>query len=161
MNSFVGKRLLALVREADYAHAGEEEAIERVFADLPKCADRRLLDVGCGLGGTADYLRREGWGRVVGLDRDGDSLGHARARYPEVEFVEGDVGEAPRLLPRTFGQIYLFNVFYALEAQREALAALRAVAEGSSAPGGEKTKSSSSSWSAEKKWVRVSLTPRP
>ncbi len=129
MNSFVGKRLLALVRGGDYAHAGEEEAIDRVFADVPKRSDRWLLDVGCGRGGTADYVRRGGWGRVVGLDRDGDSLEHARSRYPEVEFVEGDVCEAPRRLSRTFAQIYLFNAYYAFEAQRGALAALRQVAE--------------------------------
>ncbi|QSR84649.1 bifunctional 2-polyprenyl-6-hydroxyphenol methylase/3-demethylubiquinol 3-O-methyltransferase UbiG [Methylacidimicrobium sp. B4] len=129
MNSFAGKRLLALVRDGDYAHAGEEEAIERVFGDLPKRSDRWLLDVGCGRGGTADYLRKRGWGRVVGLDRDGESLAYARARYPEVEFVEREACAAPRYLPRRFTQIYLLNVYYALEAQRDALLALRQVAE--------------------------------
>ena len=28
MNSYLGKQILALVRDGDYAHAGEEEAIE-------------------------------------------------------------------------------------------------------------------------------------
>ncbi len=129
MNSFAGKRLLALVRDGDYAHAGEEEAIDRVFGDLPKRSDRWLLDVGCGRGGTADYLRKRGWGQVVGIDRDGDSLAYARARYPGVEWVEGDVCAAPRYLSRKFIQIYLLNVYYALEAQRDALLALRQVAE--------------------------------
>ncbi len=35
MNSFEGKRIVALVREGDYAHAGEEEAIERAFRSIP------------------------------------------------------------------------------------------------------------------------------
>ena len=34
MNSFAGQRLLALVREGDYAHAGEEEAIELAFSAI-------------------------------------------------------------------------------------------------------------------------------
>jgi hypothetical protein len=36
MNSFAGKHLLALVRGGDYAHAGEEEAIELAFSAVPK-----------------------------------------------------------------------------------------------------------------------------
>lgn len=28
MNSYLGQRILSLVREGDYAHAGEEEAID-------------------------------------------------------------------------------------------------------------------------------------
>jgi cyclopropane fatty-acyl-phospholipid synthase-like methyltransferase len=53
MNSFEGKRILALVRDGDYAHAGEEEAIERVFRAIPKHAGSSLLDVGCGCGGSS------------------------------------------------------------------------------------------------------------
>ena len=34
MNPFEGKRSLALIRDSDYAHAGEEEAIERTFRAL-------------------------------------------------------------------------------------------------------------------------------
>ena len=74
MNSFEGKRILALVREGDYAHAGEEEAIERSFRSIPKVSDRWMLDVGCGRGGSADYIRRNGWGHVEGIDRDAESL---------------------------------------------------------------------------------------
>jgi SAM-dependent methyltransferase len=129
MNSFAGKRLLAMVRGEDYAHAGEKEAIDRVFANLPKRPGQWLLDVGCGRGGTADYVRRGGWGRVVGIDRDGDSLLYARSRYPEVVFAAGDVCAAPCLVSQRFALVYMFNAFYAFEAQREALAALRQVAE--------------------------------
>ncbi|MCP4315878.1 MAG: class I SAM-dependent methyltransferase [Hyphomicrobiales bacterium] len=62
MNSYLGKQLLALVRQGNYAHAGEEEAIELAMADLPKDAGQELLDAGCGRGGTAAYLQAHGWG---------------------------------------------------------------------------------------------------
>ena len=34
LNSYQGKRLLALARGADYAHAGETEAIDMVWSGL-------------------------------------------------------------------------------------------------------------------------------
>jgi hypothetical protein len=52
MTSVTGKQLLALIRESDHAHAGEEEAIELTLRNNPKCTDRLLLDVGFGRGGT-------------------------------------------------------------------------------------------------------------
>ncbi len=129
MNSFEGKRILALVREGDYAHAGEEEAIERSFRSIPKVSDRWMLDVGCGRGGSADYLRRNGWGHVEGIDRDAESLEYARATYPEVAFHVCDVLDIPRTVTRTFDVIYMLNAFYAFDRQREALAELRKVAK--------------------------------
>ncbi len=128
MNSFDGKRLLALVREGDYAHAGEEGAIEKVFSAVPRRADQSMLDVGCGRGGTANYLRRGGWGRVAGIDRDRDSIEYARTQYPDIQFDACDVSDVPRVLTRRFDVIYLLNAYYAFDAQREALVALRQVA---------------------------------
>src|SRR5260370_41105031 len=127
MNSFEGKRILALVREGDYAHAGEEAAIERVFRMVPKNADSWLLDVGCGRGGSAEYLRRRGWGRVEGIDRDSESIEYARATYPEIGFQVSDVLDVPRTVTRTFDVIYMLNAFYAFDRQSEALAELRNV----------------------------------
>jgi ubiquinone/menaquinone biosynthesis C-methylase UbiE len=129
MNSFEGKRILALIREGDYAHAGEEEAIERSFRSIPKNADSWLLDVGCGRGGSADYVRRNGWGRVEGLDRDSESIEYASATYPEISFHACDVLEVPRTVTRSFDVIYMLNAFYAFDRKREALAELRKVAE--------------------------------
>ena len=129
MNSFEGKRILALVREGDYAHAGEEEAIERSFRSIPKNPEQWLLDVGCGRGGSADYLRRNGWGRVEGIDCDSDSIEYARATYPEIGFHVCNVLEVPRTVTRTFDVIYMLNAFYAFDHQRDALAGLRKVAK--------------------------------
>ena len=129
MNSFEGKRILALVRDGDYAHAGEEEAIERVFRAVPKDANRWLLDVGCGRGGSAEYLRRRGWGHVEGNDRDVESIEYARATYPEVGFHACDVLDVPRAITRAFDVIYMLNAFYAFDRQADALAGLRKVAK--------------------------------
>jgi ubiquinone/menaquinone biosynthesis C-methylase UbiE len=129
MNSFEGKRILALIRDGDYAHAGEEEAIDRTFRSIPKNPDQWMLDVGCGRGGSADYLRRHGWGHIEGIDRDTDSIDYARDTYPAIAFHVCDVLDIPRTVTRTFDIIYMLNAFYAFSQQRDALAALRRVAK--------------------------------
>jgi ubiquinone/menaquinone biosynthesis C-methylase UbiE len=128
MNSFEGKRILALVREGDYVHAGEEEAIERSFRAIPKNASSWMLDVGCGRGGSAEYLRRNGWGHVEGIDRDAESIAYAKAAWPEIKFHVCDVLEVPQTVDRAFDIIYMLNAFYAFAKQPDALAALRSVA---------------------------------
>jgi ubiquinone/menaquinone biosynthesis C-methylase UbiE len=129
MNSFEGKRILALIREGDYAHAGEEEAIERAFRSIPKNSEHWVLDVGCGRGGSAEYLRRHGWGHVEGIDRDSESIEYARTTYPEIGFHVCDVLDIARTVTRTFDVIYMLNAFYAFDRQREALAELRKIAK--------------------------------
>ena len=129
MNSFEGKRILAVIRDGDYAHAGEEEAIERALRSVPKNTRNLILDVGCGRGGSAEYLRRHGWGSLAGIDRDNDSIAYAKTTYPDVEFHTCDVLDVPATVTRKFDVIYMLNAFYAFANQRDALAALRKVAK--------------------------------
>ena len=128
MNSFEGKRILALVRDGDYAHAGEEEAVLRTLAPYEPRADRVVLDVGCGRGGSAKLVKDRGFGRVVGIDVEAESIRRAREVYPDVEFHAGDVVEVERLLTGPVDLVYLLNSFYAFADQTRALAALRRVA---------------------------------
>src|SRR4051812_38590183 len=113
MNSFTGKQLLALIRDSDYAHAGEQEAIELTLRKYPKRPEQLLLDVGCGRGGTANYVQAQGWGRVVGVDAEPDSIARAQQVYPAIEFRACDVVDAASVLDGPFDVIYLFNSFYA------------------------------------------------
>jgi len=86
LNSYQGKRLLALARGADYAHAGEAEAIDLVWSGLPKSRTQNVLDAGCGRGGTAAYVYHAGWGRVTGIDIEAESIVRARCRSPRIVF---------------------------------------------------------------------------
>lgn len=124
MNSPIGKQILALVREKDHAHAGEEEAIDLIFEGIPKDPNRLLLDVGCGRGGTAHYIQSKGWGRVLGVDIDSDSIEYARKVYPEIEFSVADVLLLSETLSKRFDLIYLLNSFYAFLDQPGALSQL-------------------------------------
>lgn len=128
MNSFTGKQVLSLVRNGDYAHAGEVEAIEMVMASFPRASHRHILDVGCGRGGTAGYVQRHGWGQVVGLDREATSIARAQKVYPKVDFHACDVVDAGSAIRTKFDLIYMFNSFYAFPDQPRALATLAGLA---------------------------------
>jgi SAM-dependent methyltransferase len=128
MNSFGGKQLLSLVRDGDYAHAGEDEAIGLALRPYPRRPDRHLLDVGCGRGGTAQFVQAHGWGTVVGIDLEPDSIARARQVYPAIEFHACDVVDAAWKIDCTFDLIYLFNSFYAFSDQPRALAVLAQLA---------------------------------
>jgi SAM-dependent methyltransferase len=133
MNSYLGKRILALVREGDFAHAGEEEAIALAMAPVAKDAGRRILDAGCGRGGTAACMQAHGWGRVTGIDIEPMAIDYASAAYPQATFLHGDINEVAKRFEEAFDVVTMFNVFYALPDHAAALRALASV----SAPGAQ------------------------
>ena len=133
MNSATGKRLLALVRDGDYAHPGEEEAIRLLLAGLQPDGRRRVLDAGCGGGGTAAWVQGRGYGAVTGIEIDAETVRLARERHPEVEIVTGDLQRAADVLNGPFALVYSMTVLYAVPDQRAALTQLVALA----APGAE------------------------
>jgi SAM-dependent methyltransferase len=132
MNSALGKKILATVRDADFAHAGEVEAIERALAPIVKDVERTLLDAGCGRGGTAAYVQAHGWGRTAGFDIDAASIEEALGRYPELDLRVADAATADAAFTTHFDLLYSFNAFYAFPDQAAALGALRRLARAGS-----------------------------
>lgn len=128
MSSITGKLVLSMIRGSDYAHAGEAQAIDMVLGALPLGEHTRLLDVGCGIGGTARYVRDAGWGQVVGVDIDADNIEAAKARHPGIEFVRSDAAALAQCVTPPFDVIYSFNAFFLFADQPAALRAMRAVA---------------------------------
>lgn len=133
LNSPEGKQILATIRQGDYAHPGEEEAIAVVLDGLTPRPGQRVLDVGCGRGGTADWMLQQGWSEVVGIDRDGEAIDTAQQCYPRVHFHRCDVLSLQNARLGRFDLICLFNSFYAFAQQEQALQQLRAVAVPSAA----------------------------
>ena len=125
MSSITGKLVLAAIREYDYAHAGEQEAIERVFAGLPRHAEQRVLDVGCGIGGTAQYLCEQGWGQVVGVDIDANNIASARSHHPLPTFECCNAAYVDQHVTGPIDVIYSLNAYFLFADQPAALQALR------------------------------------
>ena len=66
----------------------EYRAMAPYVRKLPKGA--RILDGGCGLGDWTLYFARQGFS-VVGLDLSRQTVEQLQARFPEAEFVDGDI----------------------------------------------------------------------
>ncbi|WKZ57299.1 MAG: methyltransferase domain-containing protein [Bdellovibrionota bacterium] len=127
MNSAQGKQVLSVVRGGDFAHPGEVEAIKMVFADLGSNPQRKLLDVGCGLGGTAEEVSKLGFGVVTGLDNDRPTIEYALTTYPRHSFVCGDASDLSTTVPGPFDLVYMFNALYTMPDQRKVLTQCAAV----------------------------------
>lgn len=143
-----GRVLLTKIREGDYAHAGDKEAIDLVLARVthylrqknglqeaestPKnlYKNTKTLDVGCGFGGTADYLYEKGFHHIWGFDVDKEAIEYASYAHPNVNFKVEDVKDvAHKFEKNSFSLIYLFNTFYAFADQAQSLKDLAEVAE--------------------------------
>jgi ubiquinone/menaquinone biosynthesis C-methylase UbiE len=68
----------------------EEPALVTVFEDLP---EGPVLDAACGTGRLASLLIARH--RVIGVDNSPEMLGRAREKFPQAEFLDGDLGALP------------------------------------------------------------------
>ena len=132
LRSYNGKKLVSYLRKGDYAHAGETESIIQVMNRFEKNKTQRILDVGCGLGGTANFIAKNGWGKVTGIDIELDSINYANKYYSNVEFICFNALDADQILKVKFDIICLFNSFYAINDQLSCLQSLAKVASSSS-----------------------------
>ena len=127
------KLLLAHVRKGNYAHAGEEEAINFAMRGSPKKNGQLLLDVGCGLGGTANYIKNNNWGRVTGIDIDKEVINYAKNQYSHIDFKCCDVINVERLFnKKKFDIVYSFNAYFCFPFQEKSLKALASIAKNDS-----------------------------
>lgn len=129
--------LLAKIRNGDFSHPGETEAIDIVLTKISKIRNadpliqiKKILDVGCGLGGTADYIRTHTPHDIYGIDIDETALNHAKLYYPKINLFKCNVMDVNKLFNKNeFDIIYMFNVFYAFTDQKNSLARLSSIAK--------------------------------
>lgn len=110
------KLLLSDIRSGDYTHPGDVEAIELVTSHLNIKKDSLVLDVGCGLGGTAQHLSN--YGLTTGIDFDEKCIKHAKKNYTNVSFHQADAHKLNSIfLPNQFDIFTLFCSFSFFENQ--------------------------------------------
>jgi len=72
--------------------AERTRAARDLLAGVPLAAARRVADLGCGPGNSAELLaERFAEASVVGLDTSEAMLAHARQRLPAARFVRQDI----------------------------------------------------------------------
>lgn len=125
----LAKLAQAYLRGGDFSHPGEIEAIHCTMNPIIKNSKQLLLDVGCGLGGTASYIQKNGWGKVTGIDIDPEVLDYAKKHYPDISFFECDASQSHNLFQgKKFQIIYLFCSFFCFSKQKEGLSSLSHIA---------------------------------
>lgn len=67
MNSFTGKTILSFLRGGDYAHPGEEEAIQLTFSGFEKMLIGKYSMLGVVLVGQQNLFRMPDGVRYLGL----------------------------------------------------------------------------------------------
>src|SRR6476660_9628120 len=77
-----------------FSPATNERLIDAFVALSRLPSGSRVADLGCGSGVFTDVLQRRGF-RCSGLDLRPNLIEIARARFRDVEFVEGDVERLP------------------------------------------------------------------
>jgi 2-polyprenyl-3-methyl-5-hydroxy-6-metoxy-1,4-benzoquinol methylase len=112
--------IVSELRGGDFTHAGDTEAIDMVLAklkaDFPEVLKGNCLDVGCGFGGTADYLVKQGVEKIWGIDINKPALDYAKSKYKSVNCLNLDAFAVSTQFDRKFfSLVYLFNVLYAIE----------------------------------------------
>jgi SAM-dependent methyltransferase len=91
-------------RFAELAAAGIDVHGEAALVD--SYGPGSVLDAGCGTGRVAIELHRRGHA-VVGLDLDPDMLAVARAKAPDIEWIEADMADPALELGRPFDVVVL------------------------------------------------------
>ena len=117
-------RALAQSEQEGWYYQARARAVTTLVREfIPHSAELKILDVGCGTGGTSHAF--EQLGQVTGLEPSALAMDLLRARYPELLAIRGTVEEIPNLfapvsfdLATIMGVLYHANVVEPVEALR-------------------------------------------
>src|SRR6185369_2809597 len=70
-------------------YSSEAAGVHKLLQKYVKSGGHSLLDVGCGTGHHAEFLKK--YYQIEGLDLDSNILSVARKRHPGIRFHQGDM----------------------------------------------------------------------
>lgn len=118
IDRLIYSQALAAARQSEMAHPGEEKNIEILLDFFPDDKNANILDYGCGLGGTIDFLKRDKFfENIWGFDIDEATINFAKVKYGT--HFSADISELKKYAP--FDLVYSLNVFYLIQDKNVAL----------------------------------------
>jgi len=92
----------------------------RILAGIGQLQGKRILDVGCGLGDFAGWLKQNNIQLIyTGIDLSQELVLQARNAYPTLEFLHGSILDKELLKDRKFDYVFASGIFYTYYAGRE------------------------------------------
>ncbi len=118
------RNLLYKLRNGDFAHPGDTKALEIIFQEIillnNNIKDTKVLDLGCGNGGTVKYLHDKGFSDITGIDVNSQSIKNAQNKYKDCgNFINMDINALK--LDKVYDLILLISSFYAIKNKHTAL----------------------------------------
>lgn len=91
--------------ELTHAHSFILPVLDKILTSLAteKNADKRIFDLGCGNGSTANYLSKKGYD-VTGVDPSEKGIQQAKESYPHLKLFNGSAYD---YLSKEYGQFPL------------------------------------------------------
>jgi ubiquinone/menaquinone biosynthesis C-methylase UbiE len=106
---------LSTMGQEEGGHVGGIDALIMMLAKAkyiaPNIINGNSLDVGSGFGADANFVYKDGFSRMWGMDINEDAVKRAQEQYPEVNFKKGDALKINDLFEEDFFDfVYLLNV---------------------------------------------------
>ncbi|MCP3660569.1 MAG: class I SAM-dependent methyltransferase [Bacteroidetes bacterium] len=124
------RQIMAHLRNSEHHHTGDEYILDKINSKMPNNKFLRMLSVGSGLGETPNYFTENKFTKVTSLDSNYSNIKYATSKYPQVEFLCGDIQNYDKFTKNnTFDYICILNKFARFKDQIKALKTLRTISK--------------------------------
>jgi SAM-dependent methyltransferase len=126
------RALISKLKGGDYTNAGDTKGIDFVLDRLSNYSlkDGNILDLGSGYGGGADYLYKNGFTKIWGVDINKNAVDYANLKYSHMKFFHLDAKNITKKFRKEFFSfIFAFNILYAVEDKETLVKALTKVSK--------------------------------
>lgn len=89
------KQIISKIRQGDFSHIGGLKALSIMLSEIGEVDHRiregNVLELGCGFGGSANFIHQSGYDNLWGIDIKPDTINYASSKYPEINFKAADI----------------------------------------------------------------------
>ncbi|MCP3660570.1 MAG: class I SAM-dependent methyltransferase [Bacteroidetes bacterium] len=124
------RQIMSYLRESEYHHTGDEDILDLINSKISKNKYARILFIGTGLGETPNYFNKNEFAKVTGIDLCYSNIKYAKNKYPEVNFLHGNINDNHKFLKTcNFDNICILNKFSRYNNQIESLKSIRNISK--------------------------------